>query len=149
MRKIIATTNRLLAGVFLLMFLPQTVYAGGDLCSIFGPLCDAMGIGPGDNGLTGETAFNYTAARINIVISLIFVLIITVAVFIIVKAGVKYIQSQGNAEMIGEAQNAMRNVFIGIAMLFIGIVGIILVLAFFGGTQLLESGVSLRDIFNL
>ena len=136
------------AGIaMMLLAIPSPVAAGGDLCSIFGPLCDA--INPWQGTIDGESAFNYTAARINIVVSLVFVVIIAVAVFIIIKAGVKYIQSQGDAGMIGEAQNAMRNVFIGIGMLFLGIIGIILVLAFFGGTQLLESGVSLREIFNL
>lgn len=117
------------------------------ICTFIGPICTALGI-TGSTDAAGQTAINLTTTRISQVVSLIFIGIIILSVFIIIQAGVKYIQSQGDEGKIGEAQKAIKNVFIGIAVLFVGVIGIILVLAFFNGTGLLGSNVSIDQIFN-
>jgi magnesium-transporting ATPase (P-type) len=117
---------------------------GNNLCSVFPVLCNAISGNPGTIN-EGESR-NFLFDRVNIVVSLIFVGIIFVAVTIIIRAGVKYIQSQGNAGQMEEAQKAIRNVFIGIGLLFIGIIGIILVLAFFGGWNFIGGNLTIDDV---
>src|SRR5690606_26169469 len=74
---------------------------------------------------------NSIQSTITLITTLIFIVIILFAVFIIIKAAVKYIRSEGDDTKIQEAQKAIKSVFVGIAALFIGVIGIIIVLAFF------------------
>lgn len=131
-------------GILFTTVSPVMAQQGSDLCSVFGILCEAVSGDPGS--VSGEDATNYVLSLVGMVLSLIFVLIIVVAVFIIIKSGVKYIQSQGDTGDIEAANKAMKNVFIGIALLFVSIIGIILLLAFFGGTNLLGSNVNLQQL---
>lgn len=108
------------------------------ICSFIGPICNALGIN--DLGNAGQTATSLVRSWANLGITLLFIGIILIAVYIIVKAAITYIQSQGDEGKIAEAQKAIKSVFIGIALLFVGIIGIILVLAFFNGTGLLTGG---------
>ncbi|MBL8014882.1 MAG: hypothetical protein JNK26_01685 [Candidatus Doudnabacteria bacterium] len=109
------------------------------VCSFIGPICDALGI-KNNLGGAGQTAAGLVRTWVNLGITLLFIGIILIAVYIIVKAAITYIQSQGDEGKIAEAQKAIKSVFIGIALLFVGIIGIILVLAFFGATGLLGGG---------
>jgi uncharacterized membrane protein YidH (DUF202 family) len=118
------------------------------LCTFIGPICTALGLSDKSADEAKEGALGFATERIQQVVSLIFIGIIVISVFIIVQAGVKYIQSQGEEGKIAEAQKAIRSVFVGIAILFVGIIGLILVLAFFGGTGLLGSGNTIDDVFN-
>lgn len=147
MRKLLIFATTLIIGAASFVSLAATpAYAqvdtsdGIDVCDFIRPICNALGIDPSDTGGTNETAQRFVAARLQLFISLIFVGIIILAVFIIIRAGVKYIQSQGDEGKIQEAQKAIKSVFIGIAVLFVGILGIVLVLAFFGGVGLLSPG---------
>lgn len=117
------------------------------ICTFIGPICEAIGISDDDTSTSGKSALNFTTSRASQIVSLIFIGIIIIAIFIIVRAGVQYIQSQGQEEKIADAQKAIKSVFIGIAVLFVGIVGLILVLAFFRGTSLIGGENSLQDIF--
>lgn len=92
-----------------------------------------------DSLCTGETtgaqsAVDTTAGLVQFGLSLVFVGIIVVSIYIIIKAALKYIRSEGDADKIQEAQKAIKSVFIGIAALFIGIIGIVIVIAFFNAT---------------
>lgn len=107
------------------------------VCTFIGPICDALGIRTGN---AGETAATTVRTWVNLGITILFIGIILLAVFIIVQAAIKYIQSQGDEGKIAEAQKAIKSVFIGIALLFVGIIGIVLVLAFFSATNLLGGG---------
>ena len=107
------------------------------VCTFIGPICNALGINSGD---PGQTAATTVRGWVNLGITLLFIGIILIAVFIIVQAAVKYIQSQGDEGKIAEAQKAIKSVFIGIALLFVGIIGIVLVLAFFSATNFLGGG---------
>lgn len=77
--------------------------------------------------------------------SLIFVFIIAIAVVIIIKSALKYIVSEGDNTKIQEANRAIKSVFMGIAALIIGIVGIILLLVLFRSSGALSP--DLPDIF--
>lgn len=118
-----------------------------NICTFIGPICTAFGVAEGSNGqISVQGAFEYIRSRANILLSVLFVGIILLSVVIIVQAGVKYIQSQGDDKQIGEAQKAIKTVFIGIGVLFVGIAGLVLVLAFFGGLGLLGTDTSIDDI---
>jgi amino acid transporter len=116
-----------------------------DLCTFIGPICGALGLtgGQGDK----DVALKFSTERITQIVSLIFIGIIIISVFIIIQAGVKYIQSQGEEGKIAESQKSIKSVFVGIAILFVGIIGLVLVLAFFGGTGLLGTDDTLDDVF--
>lgn len=105
------------------------------VCTFIGPICTALGINTTDN--PGQVATTTVRGWVNLGITLLFIGIILIAVFIIVQAAVKYIQSQGDEGKIAEAQKAIKSVFIGIALLFVGVIGIVLVLAFFNGTGII------------
>lgn len=112
------------------------IHAQNLVCRIF-PFLNAVtsfGISSICGNLDGTQAATQTYGLIQLVLNLIFIGIIIVSIYIIIKAAVKYIQSEGDDKKIQEAQKAIKSVFIGIAALFIGIIGIILVLAFFNAT---------------
>lgn len=62
---------------------------------------------------------------------LLFTGIIIVAIVYAALAGLKYIRSQGESEKVEEAQNALRSVFIGVASVFIGIIGVVVISGIF------------------
>ncbi len=117
------------------------------ICTFIGPICNALGINSAENA-TGQV-IGFTQTRLQQIVSLLFIGIIIISVFIIVQAGVKYIQSQGEEGKIAEAQKAIRSVFIGIAVLFVGIIGLILVLAFFNASGLVANQEDINDVFNV
>ena len=88
-----------------------------DIFDLFGP----KGIG----------AASFLSNRIALVLFLFLGAVVLVAVFYALSAAIKYIRSEGDPGKIEEAQKAIKAIFMGIAALFIGIVGIILVFVFF------------------
>lgn len=113
---------------------------GLGICDFIGPICNAIGLEDGAKD-AGAVAQNFLRARLNLGLSLLFIGIILIAVFIIVQAGIKYVQSQGDEGKIAEAQKAIKSVFLGIGVLFVGLIGIILVLVVFNGLGLLNPAV--------
>ncbi len=117
-----------------------------NVCTFIKPICDALGIQDVTDPETPGIVLGFTQQRVSQVVSLVFIGIILISVFIIVQSGVKYIQSQGEEGKIQEAQKAIRSVFIGIAVLFVGIIGLILLLAFFNASGLVASEVPLDEV---
>jgi amino acid permease len=112
---------------------------GIGVCTFIKPICDAIGISnTGSNA--GEIAQNFVRDRLSLIVSLVFIAIILISVFIIIRAAITYIQSQGEEGKIQKAQKAIKSVFIGIGVLFVGIIGLILVLVFFNGLGFLNPG---------
>ncbi len=125
---------------------PQPVYASGSgtslgICTFIGPICQA--ISGSSTSLDPGKATTFIKDRLNIILAVVFIAIILISVFIILRAGIKYIQSQGDPGKIAEAQKAITSVFVGIAILFVGIIGLVLVLAFFNLTGLTSSNCTL------
>lgn len=118
--------------------MPQTVSAQTSVCTVF-PFLETIGLfgigsslcGTTDASDTGAKAATAAANMIQLVLQLIFIGIIVVAVYVIIKSALKYIRSEGEEAKVQEAQKAIKTVFVGVAALFIGILGIVLVLAFF------------------
>ena len=132
---LIGVTIALVSFMPVMITAAEPVSAQVGVCTFIQPLCDALGIG-GNN--SGDVAVGLAARWFNLAITIIFTAIILIAVYVIVTNAIKYMQSQGDETKIGEAQKAIKSVFIGIALMFVGLVGIVLVLAFFGGNNLLN-----------
>jgi hypothetical protein len=122
----------------LFLYAPQGVAAASvGLCDFIGPICDALGITSSENA--GSAAIDFVKSRGELILSLVFIGIILLSVVIIIQAGVKYIQSQGDEGKIAESTKAIKSVFIGIGVLIVGIAGLILVLVFFNATGFLKT----------
>lgn len=144
-------TKSLLATALILVasfgMFAQPVHAqagtGVSICSFIAPICNAIGISDAqgniiESGSATTVAQRFVRDRAQLILSLVFIGIILLSVIIIIQAGIKYIQSQGNEGQIKEAQKAIKSVFIGIGVLFVGIIGIVLVLLFFNGQGFLN-----------
>jgi len=130
--------------LMLFLYAPTAVSAASvNICTFIGPICTALGINlenPSEGG--GAAAINFLRSRGELILSLVFIGIILLSVVIIIQAGVKYIQSQGDEGKIAESTKAIKSVFIGIGVLIVGIAGLILVLVFFNASGLLDSDTS-------
>ncbi len=104
------------------------------ICTVF-PFINSVGAF-GISSLCGDVNATSTSDTIkstfNLIVSLIFVAIIIFSIYVIIRAAIKYIRSEGDPAKIEEAQKAIKSVFIGIAALFVGLIGIIIIIAFFG-----------------
>jgi succinate dehydrogenase/fumarate reductase cytochrome b subunit len=62
---------------------------------------------------------------------LLFTAVIIIAIVYSVLAGLKYIRSQGEADKVEEAQNALKAVFIGVITVFVGVIVVVIVSGIF------------------
>lgn len=119
-----------------------TVHAQQNLiCTIF-PFIEqvnAFGISSLCTGVDAQTTSDTIRSTFNLIVSLIFVAIIIFSIYVIIRAAIKYIRSEGDPAKIEEAQKAIKSVFIGIAALFVGLIGVIIIIAFFGAGGALQT----------
>ena len=71
-------------------------------------------------------------------LGMVFIGIITFAIYQIIRASLIYIQSQGSEEKIGEAVGAVKAVIWGVGLMFVGIIGVVFVVVLFNATSSLE-----------
>jgi uncharacterized membrane protein len=99
---------------------------------------------PTDDTDDSETLQTSTATTIRnllqVGLSLVFVGIIAIAIYIIIKAAIKYIRSEGDEKKVEEAQKAIKTVFIGVAALIIGIIGIVVITILLGAGGVFGEG---------
>jgi uncharacterized membrane protein YidH (DUF202 family) len=115
------------------IFIPVRLNAANFLCDVF-PFLDsieAFGIASSICGTPGTSDLTAAGQLIRFALSLVFVAIIAISIYVIIRAALKYIRSEGDPGKVEEAQKAIKNVFIGIGALFVGIIGIVIILAFF------------------
>lgn len=119
----------------------MTAKADNLICTIFPFIqnVSAFGINSLCTGVSADTTSETIKSTFNLIVSLIFVAIIIFSIYVIIKAAVKYIRSEGDPAKIEEAQKAIKSVFIGIAALFVGLIGIIIIIAFFGAGDALQT----------
>lgn len=121
----------------------QPANAQNLLCDIFPFIQNielaSSGLCGGEAG-AGDEALSQAGQWIRFGLSLIFVGIIAVAIFGIIQAAIKYIRSEGDEGKVEEATKSIKNVFIGIGALLVGIVGLVIVLSFFGAQEALNQG---------
>lgn len=111
------------------------------ICTFIRPICQALGLVDANGNLVGNPegqVQSFVRNRAQLILSLVFIGIVLIAVYIIISNGIKYIQSQGDEGKIKAATKAIKTVFVGIAVLFIGIAGLVLVLVAFNATGLLN-----------
>lgn len=127
----------------------ETASGSNLICTVFPFIRNigAFGISNLCTGLSPDTAGSTIRATFNLIVSLIFVAIIIFSIYVIIKAAIKYIRSEGDPAKIEEAQKAIKSVFVGIAALFIGLIGIIIILAFFNVSNVgtVDSGTELNN----
>jgi hypothetical protein len=92
------------------------------------PIQDLFGLLGEEGAGTGE----FVSSRLQMVLLLGLGAIVLVAVVFSALSAFKYISSQGDPGKIEEAGKAVQAIFLGIAVLFVAIVGIVLVFVFFG-----------------
>jgi hypothetical protein len=83
-------------------------------------------------GRDGTGTASFISGRVRTGLYIALGMIVLVAVIYALIAAFKYIQSQGDPGKIEEAQKAIKAIFMGIAAMLIGIVGVVLVFVFFG-----------------
>lgn len=76
-------------------------------------------------------------------LSAIFVVIIIIGIFSVIRAALKIIQSEGDPKKLEEGTNILKGVWIGLAVIFAGILGIIIVLLFFNAQEALNPNTNL------
>lgn len=82
---------------------------------------------------------------VRLFVSLIFVLIVLYGVFMIVRAALKIIRSEGDAGQVEEGQRMVKGVLIGIGLIFVGVIGLIVIFAFFGAGGVVNTQVNVPD----
>lgn len=137
-----------LAVSFFAMPMPVSAQNNNLICQIFPFLGKVTAFGI--NGIcTGSKETSDATSFIRFLLSAVFVGIIIISIYVVIKSALKYIQSEGDDKKIGEASKAIKAVFIGIAALFVGVIGIIIVLAFFQATGALTTEDTPEIIDNL
>lgn len=85
------------------------------------------------------------ASFIRLGVSLIFILIVLYGVFVIVQAALKIIRSEGDAGRYEEGQKMIKGVMIGIGIIFVGIIGLVVVIAFFNAGNIVNPNINAPD----
>ncbi|MBD3280563.1 hypothetical protein GF389_03505 [Candidatus Dojkabacteria bacterium] len=79
----------------------------------------------------GSTVTEKVVGFLRLALTLAFGAVILVAVLYSILAAIKYIRSQGDSGKVEEANNAIKAIFQGIAAMFVGFIGIIIVFFIF------------------
>jgi len=69
-------------------------------------------------------------------LSTVFVLIIAYGIFLIIRAALKIIRSEGDKDKVQEGIENVRGVFFGLIIIFVGIIGIVLITVLFNATNI-------------
>lgn len=64
-------------------------------------------------------------------LSAVFVGIIIIGIFSVIRAALKIIQSEGDPKKLEEGTNVLKGVWVGLVIIFLGVFGIIFILIFF------------------
>lgn len=106
--------------------------SSNSFCEVFG-CTDFSNFNPGNVTLGGVVSLAQWGA------SLIFVIIIIIGIFSIVRGSYKMINSEGDDTKIQEGFKVIRGVWIGIGLIFVGLIGIIIISVIFGGTGIFQT----------
>ena len=79
----------------------------------------------------GTTATEKVSGFVRLALTLAFGIVILAAVAYSIMAAIKYITSQGDAGKVEEANKAIKAIFQGVAMMFVGIIGVVIVFFIF------------------
>ncbi|MEO6728960.1 MAG: hypothetical protein ABIM99_03495 [Candidatus Dojkabacteria bacterium] len=76
--------------------------------------------------------FTNVGGIVRFVISSVFVIIIIFGILMVIKATVKIIRSEGDPTKVQEGFSIVRGVLLGVVIIFVGIIGMVVVISFFG-----------------
>ncbi|GIW58876.1 MAG: hypothetical protein KatS3mg086_161 [Candidatus Dojkabacteria bacterium] len=126
---VVSAQNRILCQIF--PFLNKVVYVSTGIC--------------GGDSSAGADAVKDLIDLAQFGLTLVFVGIIAIAVYVVIKASVEYIRSEGDEEKVKKARNAIKQVFAGLAALFIGLIGLVIILTIFNATGAAGGAVQTPD----
>jgi hypothetical protein len=82
-----------------------------------------------------ESRVAFVLSLLRSILVLFFAVIVLVAIFYAGQAGLKYIQSKGEEGEVKTAQEALKNIFIGLLVAFVGVILVVLVANVFLGAE--------------
>jgi len=112
-------------GSLALLFVPVSVNAQTIVPNFLQTLIDAgkgLGTNPGASSVT----------LLSSILTIVFIVVFIVAIVYTFMAAIKYIRSEGNEQKVEEAKNAVKAVLFGVGAMFVAILGVVLISAFFG-----------------
>jgi hypothetical protein len=115
---------RIFTIIFIIGLYTLPIYANGTACGLLP--CDQY-----QGQFKVGNISDQVKSLIQFGVSLIFVIIIIFGIYLIIKAALTIIRSEGDEGKIQEGAKIIKGVYIGIAIIFVGIIGLLLVLAFF------------------
>jgi hypothetical protein len=84
-------------------------------------------------------ALTSTSTYIQLGVGLIFVGIIVLGIVVIIRAALKIIRSEGDEKKVQEGSENLRGVFFGVIIIFIGIIGVVIIISLFGATSIFNA----------
>lgn len=125
------------------IFIPVTkVSAQLAFCDLFP--CDQVETGEGSLAERGTLG-----PYLSFGASMVFTLFIVFGIFIIIKAVVTIVRGEGSEESLEAGTKSMKSVFIGVVMLFLGIIGLLLITTLFGAQGIFTTNVENPEGVNL
>ncbi|MCA9386145.1 hypothetical protein KC717_05855 [Candidatus Dojkabacteria bacterium] len=82
--------------------------------------------------------------RIQVGFLLAFGAVILIAVGYVILTAIKYVRSKGDSGEMEESNKAMQSILYGVGALFVGVIGIAVVLIFFGGFNLFPQPICIQ-----
>lgn len=116
------------------------------LCD-FGPCINEDDIGEGDD--LEENVNSTIENTVRLGVSLVFVGIIALGFFYVIKAAVKIIRGEGDSGEIEKGLTSIKSVYIGVALIFAGILGIVIVTGVFGAGSVFSLEINEPEGINL
>lgn len=136
--------------ISLIIFLAGTIYTpiaqAQTLCD-FGPCINEEDIGSGTD--LEENVNSTIENSVKLVLNLVFVGIIILGIFYVIKAAMKIIRGEGDPGVIQEGVTTIKSVYFGVALIFAGIIGLVIVSGIFGATTLFNIELNEPEGINL
>lgn len=98
-----------------------------------------------DQGSSEDTVNNTVEEYVRFGLSITFTLIMIYGIFLVVKAAFTIIRAEANADKVQEGFAGIKAVMIGFAVIFIGLIGLVVVVALFNGSGIFSPNVEPPD----
>ncbi len=82
--------------------------------------------------IVGQDPIIYVSSRVKSLLTIALGGVVLISLIFSIIAAVKYITAQGNEQKIEEAKKSFTSIMVGVAALILSIIGVVLVLRFFG-----------------
>lgn len=109
--------------------------------------CSLLGCGLFQNSPLWD--FSSVGGLIRTGVTLIFALIIVYGIFMVIKASLRIIRSEGDPTKVQEGFSIVKGVMLGFIIIFIGIIGMVVVIYFFGAGKIVDTDPTIPDGVNI